>query len=221
MFIGHLGVALAAKRIAPRTSLGLLVFAAEFLDLLWPIFLLLGIEHVRIVPGITRVSPFDFYDYPISHSLLMVVVWSLSVAAAYYLASRYTRGAWVSGFLVLSHWLLDALVHRPDLPVRSGGTTFVGFGLWNSWPGSIAAELAIFLPGVILYVRSTHARDRIGRYAFWSLIIFLLVGWISSLLAGAPPSVTSVAWGGVSMWLLVPWAWWADKSRKLTQSVFL
>jgi hypothetical protein len=216
MFIGHFGVAMATKRFVPKTSLGLLVFAAEFLDLLWPIFLLLGIEHVRITPGITRTSPFDFYDYPISHSLLMVVVWSLIVAAICYLASRNLRAATVLGFLVLSHWFLDAIVHRPDLPLRPGSATRIGLGLWNSWPASISIELAFFFSGVILYAQATRARDVLGRYGLWSLIFFLLVGWIGSLLAGAPPSVASVAWGGQSVWLLVLWAWWADRHRAVS-----
>ncbi len=152
------------------------------------------------------------YDYPISHSLLTVLLWSLAVGAIYYMVTRYSRGAWIVGIAILSHWILDALVHRPDLPLRPGGATLVGLGLWNSWPRSIAAEVAIFLSGVILYVRSTCARDPVGRYAYWSLMAFLLLGWISSLLAGAPPSVSSLAWGGLSLWLLLPWAWWSDKN---------
>ena len=213
MFIGHFGVALAAKRFAPKTSLGLLVFAAEFLDLLWPIFLLLGFEHVRIAPGITRASPFDFYDYPISHSLVTALLWSFAVGGIYYLVRHNARSASVLGFLVLSHWSLDAIVHRPDLPLRPGDATRVGLGLWNSWVGTITIESAFFLAGLIFYLRSTREKDRVGRYAFWSLIVFLLVGWISSLLAGAPPSVASVAWGGQSVWLLVIWARWADQHR--------
>ena len=98
MFIGHFGVALAAKKLAPRTSLGTLFFAAQFLDLLWPIFLLLGVEHVRIAPGITRMTPFDFYDYPISHSLVTAAGWSLLVGGIYYAARHRFADASVVGF---------------------------------------------------------------------------------------------------------------------------
>src|SRR6266404_4365349 len=157
MFIGHFGVALAAKRFAPRTSLALLVFAAEFLDLIWPIFLLLGFEHVRVVPGITRVQPFDFYDYPFSHSLTMVLRWALAVGLIYFLVRRYMRGAWVLAALVVSHWVLDFIVHRPDLPLWPGGPK-VGLGLWNSWPGSISVELLLFGVGMWMYLGATRPR---------------------------------------------------------------
>ena len=126
MFIGHFAVGFAAKKLAPRTSLGSLFFAAQFLDLLWPIFLLAGLEHVRISPGNTRMSPFDFYDYPITHSLLTAGIWSLLVVAAYYALRRRARAAWVMGLGVFSHWILDFLVHRPDLPLWPGGPR-VGF----------------------------------------------------------------------------------------------
>ena len=213
MFIGHFGVALAAKKLAPRTSLGTLVLAAQLLDLLWPIFLLAGIEHVEIAPGITKVSPFDFTDYPISHSLLMVLVWSALVGAVYYGFRRYWPGAWVLAGAVISHWILDFIVHRPDLPVRPGGEARLGLGLWNSWPASITVEVLFFGAGLWIYLRSTRAQDNIGRYGFWSLMALLFFGWISTLFAGAPPDVHSVAWGALTMWLTVPWAWWADKHR--------
>jgi hypothetical protein len=121
MFIGHYGVALAAKRLAPRASLGTLILAAEFVDALWPIFLMAGIEHVRIAPGITRVSPLGFYDYPISHSLVTVIGWAAGFGIVYFALRRYASGAWVAAALVLSHWFLDALVHRPDMPVTPPG----------------------------------------------------------------------------------------------------
>ena len=213
MFIGHFGVGMAAKKWAPRTSLGTLFFAAQFLDLLWPIFLLLGLEHVRIAPGITRMSPFDFYDYPITHSLLMAAVWSVLVGIAYYALRRNTRSTWVVGLAVLSHWVLDYLVHRPDLLLWPGGPK-VGLGLWNSWVLETALEAAIFAGGVWVYISVTRALDNIGRYALWALVVFLFLGWVASLLAGAPPNERSMAWGALSMWLLVPWAWWVDRHRE-------
>src|SRR6185369_16382715 len=128
MFIGHFGLALAAKKLAPRTSLGTLLFATEFADLIWPIFLLLGIEHVRVAPGITRMTPLDFYDYPISHSLLALAVCS-AVAA----------GAWAVALGIVSHWFLDVVMHRADMPLWPGGPR-IGIGLWNSWTAGIAVE---------------------------------------------------------------------------------
>ena len=213
MFIGHFGVALAAKKIAPRTSLGTLILGAQFADLLWPILLLAGVEQVEIVPGITKVSPFDFINYPFSHSLLMVVVWSVVVGGIYYVLRRYQRGAFVIAAAVISHWILDFIVHRPDLPLRPGGQARLGLGLWNSWAASIVVEVLFFGSGLWIYLSSTRARDNIGRYGFWSLMALIFFGWIGSLFAGAPPDVRSVAWGALVMWITVPWAWWADKRR--------
>ena len=219
MFIGHFGVALAAKRVAPKTSLGTLILATQFLDFLWPVFLLLGIEHVRIAPGITRMSPLDFYDYPISHSLLMVIVWAILLAGIYYAVSHYARGALVVAAAVLSHWVLDLIVHRPDLLLRPGGQTRAGLGLWNSWPATIAVEVLFFGAGLWIYLSCTRARDNAGRYGFWALIALLFFGWVSTLFAGAPPNVTAIAWGGLTMLLTVPWAWWADKHRVIEHSL--
>ena len=215
MFIGHFGVGLAAKKLAPRTSLGTLFFAAQFLDLLWPILLLLGVEHVRIAAGITRMSPFDFYDYPISHSLVTATLWSLMVGGTYYALRRNSRAALVVGIAVLSHWILDFLVHRPDLPLWPGGPK-VGLGIWNYWALETILEVAIFSAGIRMYLSVSRARDGIGRYAFWALAVFLFLGWIASLVAGAPPDERSMAWGALAMWIVLPWAWWVDKHRETT-----
>ena len=213
MFIGHFGVALAAKKVTPRTSLGSLFFAAQFLDLLWPLFLLLGWEHVRIAPGITRMTPMDFYDYPITHSFVMAVAWSAVVGTGYYFIRKNARDAWVMGVAVVSHWILDVLVHRPDLPVWPGGPK-VGLGLWNSWVLEILLEIAIFATGAWFYCSVTRARDQVGRFALWTLFLFLIVSWVASLSSAPPPNERAVAWVTLSMWILVPWAWWADRHRE-------
>jgi hypothetical protein len=120
MFLGHYGLAFAAKRAAPRASLGVLTFAAQFLDELWPILLILGVEQVRIVPGLMAASPLDFVYYPFSHSLLMAIVYGIVIGGAYFLLRRYVRGAWVVGLLVVSHWFLDVPMHQADLPPLAG-----------------------------------------------------------------------------------------------------
>jgi hypothetical protein len=184
--------------------------------LLWPILLLAGTEHVEIATGITKVSPFDFTDYPISHSLLMLFVWALLVGGIYYGLRRYQRGAFVIGAAIISHWILDFIVHRPDLPLRPGGGACLGLGLWNSWAASMVVEVLFFGSGLWIYLTSTRARDNIGCYGFWSLMALLFFGWIGSLLGGPPPDVRFLAWGALVMWITVPWAWWADKHRDLT-----
>jgi len=214
MFIGHFGVAFAAKRLAPRTSLGTLFFAAQFLDLTWPIFLLSGLEHVRIVPGITKMSPFDFYDYPITHSLVTALGWSLAVGSAYYVLRRSVRAAATVGMAVLSHWVLDFLVHRPDLPLWPGGPK-VGLALWNFWVLATVLEISIFVGGIWIYLNATRTRDGVSRYGFWIMAASLFVGWVASLVAGAPPSERAMAWGALSMWIFVPWAWWVDRHREI------
>ncbi len=213
MFIGHFGVALAAKRFAPKTSLALLVLAAEFLDLIWPIFLLLGLEHVRVVPGITKVQPFDFYDYPYSHSLTMVLRWALALSLIYYLARRSVRGASVLAALVASHWLLDFISHRPDMPLWPGGPK-VGLGLWNSWPGSISVELLLFAVGIWIYLSCTRARDRTSAWAIWSLIALLSLGWLAAMIVPPPLDTHQLALGALVIWITVPWAAWADAHRE-------
>ncbi len=212
MFIGHFGVAFGSKGIAPVVSLGTLILAAQLLDLVWPILLLLGIEHVRIDPGNTAYTPLEFYDYPVSHSLLMVLIWSLLFGGVYYGIRHRWTGAVVTGCVVLSHWILDFITHRPDLPVFPWGQSYAGLGLWNSVPGTILVEWAIFLAGIILYATSTRPRDRTGRYAFWGLIAFLVLSAIASM-GSVPPDVNALAVTALFLWLLVPWGYWVDRHR--------
>jgi len=155
MFLGHFGVAMAAKKAAPKASLGTLVLAAQFADLLWPVFLLLGWERVRIAPGITRVTPLDFVSYPWSHSLLMDLAWGTALGAVYFALRRDGRGAWVVGACVPSHWVLDWIAHRPDMPLYPGGPRF-GLGLWNSVPATLVVELVLFVAGAAIYLIATR-----------------------------------------------------------------
>lgn len=215
MFLGHFGVGFGAKAAAPKASLGVLFLAAQFVDLLWPTLLLVGAEEVAIAPGITKVTPLDFIDYPISHSLLAVVLWGGLFAAVYYLIRRYRVGAWVCGLAVISHWFLDLLVHRPDLPLTPGESVRVGFGLWNSLGATLVLELAVFGVGLWLYLRVTRALDRVGSIALWALVGFLVLIYIANVFGTLPPSTTAIAWVGQAQWLLVLWAFWIDRHRSL------
>jgi hypothetical protein len=217
MFLGHYGVSLAAKRAAPRTSLGVLTFAGEFLDELWPILLLLGVEHVKIVPGLMTMSPLDFTDYPISHSLAMAILWGALIGGVYFLSKRYGRGAWIVGALVVSHWFLDLPMHRADLPLWPGTSSpKVGWGWWNSIAVTMIVEVTIYAVGVSIYVRSTRAIDRVGSWGLW-IYVFVLAGIFFSSNGAPPPSPRAVAWTALLLWLFVPWAWWVDKHRALTE----
>lgn len=214
MFIGHFGLGFAAKRIAPRVSLGTAFLAAQFLDLLWPTLLLLGMESVRIAPGATAVTPLIFDHYPISHSLAAVVCWGLVLGAAYALVARNTRGALVIAVLVVSHWLLDAIVHVPDLPLAPGVDVMAGLGLWQSKAATLAVEIPLFAFGVWLYLRATRARDKTGGYALAGLVGFLSLIYLGNLFGDPPPSATAIAWVGQAQWLLVAWAYWVDAHRQ-------
>jgi membrane-bound metal-dependent hydrolase YbcI (DUF457 family) len=219
MFLGHYGLAFAARRAAPRTSLGTLTFAAEFLDELWPILLLLGVEQVRIVPGLMTMSPLDFVFYPYSHSLLMAVVWALIIGGLYFAIRRYGRGAWVVALLVVSHWLLDLPMHRPDLPLWPGaGSPKFGWGWWNVVAVTYAIEFTIYAAGVSAYARATRPRDWIGRWGFWGYVLLLAGIYIAS--NGPPPaSERALALSALGIWVFVPLAWWVDKHRYYTGRV--
>ncbi len=219
MFIGHIAVAMGAKKIAPKTSLGTLLMSAQFVDLLWPIFLILGVEHVRIDPGNTAVTPLDFYDYPISHSLITGIGWSLVFAAVYFAIRKYKTGAIVLGLGVFSHWVLDFISHRPDLPVAPGVNVFLGLGLWYSRPATILVEGVMFVAGILLYLRSTKSKDRVGTYGFWALIAFLTLVWMGNTFGPPPPDVNSLGYVGLSLWLLVAWAYWVDRHRTANKAV--
>ncbi len=207
MFIGHFAVGFAAKKLTPKISLGTLFLSVQLVDLLWPAFLILGWERVRIDPGNTVATPLDFYDYPITHSLVGTACWALILGTAYYLFRHYLRGALVLGAGVLSHWVLDAIVHRPDLPILPRIGPYVGLGLWNSLIGTVTVELGLFVLGVALYTQLTKAQDRVGQYALWSLCAFLLIVWIANIVGLPPPNETAIAVLGNLQWLVILWAY--------------
>lgn len=213
MFIGHFGVGFGAKRLAPRTSLGTLFLAAQFVDLLWPTFLLIGIERVRIEPGITRVTPLDFVSYPFSHSLVLVAAWGALFGVVYWAVRRYPIGAYVTAAAVISHWFLDLIVHRPDLPLTPRGDVKVGLGLWSSLPATLIVEFLVFGAGVAVYARATRATDRAGNYGLWGLVGFLAFVYLANVFGPVPPSTTAIAWGGQAQWLIVLFAYFVDRHR--------
>jgi membrane-bound metal-dependent hydrolase YbcI (DUF457 family) len=217
MFIGHFAVAFAAKKAAPKASLGTLVLAAAFLDVVWPVLVLAGVERFRIVPGVTAINPFDFTYYPWSHSLLMTVLWALAFALVYFASSRDRAGAvWVA-IVVASHWVLDFVSHVPDMPLYPGGSEKLGLGLWQSIPATFAVEGVMFAVGVVLYLQATKSRDRIGNIAWWAFVGLLLALYIPGPWASRPPSENAVAiFGIIALLIFGPWAYWIDRHREST-----
>jgi hypothetical protein len=214
VFIGHFALGFAAKRVAPGVSLAVLFVAAQLADVLWPFFLALGLEQVRIDPGNTAFTPLDFVSYPYSHSLLLLVVWGVVFGFVY-------KTAWggdvfvavLLGALVVSHWLLDFVTHRPDMPLYPGSARF-GLGLWNSIGATLAVETGLFAAGVAIYVRMTRARDQVGRWITCGLVVLLLVAYVGNVVGGAPPSVTAIWIAGITGFvLLIALSEWVDRHR--------
>lgn len=214
LFVGHFGLGLAGKRIAPGVSLGTLFLSVQLADALWPIFLLAGIEHVQIVPNLMRASHLNFRDYPVSHSLLALCAWGVLLGAVYFLARRSLAGSLALAAGVVSHWVLDFVTHRPDMPVLPRGP-YAGLGLWNSLPGTIAVEGGLYTLGIAAYARVTRARDATGAWALWSLLVLLVALWLAALLGPPPPNERILAWSALSGWLVVLWGYWIDRHRAL------
>ncbi|MFM8532638.1 MAG: hypothetical protein ACKOEC_03460 [Acidimicrobiia bacterium] len=214
MFIGHYALAFGAKKVAPSVSLGTTFLACQFADMLWPIFLGLGLETVSIEPGNTLVTPLNFISYPYSHSLVMLLVWAAVFALAYRVVkgSRPVAITMLAG-LVLSHFVLDVITHRPDMPITIGGATKLGLGLWNYPGATLAVESLLFIVGATLYNGVTRATDRLGSYGLWALIALLVAIYFAALYGPPPPSVSAIATAGHLSWLFVIWAYWVDRHR--------
>ena len=214
MFIGHFAVGLAAKRAAPSVSLGTLFVACELVDLIWPVFLLAGVERVRIDPGNTAFTPLDFVSYPWTHSLLMSANWALLSGLLYFSIRKNPRAAIIVGLVVLSHWFLDLVAHRPDLPLVPGGAVF-GLGLWNSVPATLLVEGLLFAAGLAVYVKSTRAKDRAGSIGLWALVVVLVVSYFGAAFGPLPPGAEAIAWTGLAGGLLTgAWGYWLDRHRE-------
>ena len=214
MFIGHYALGFGAKKLVPAVSLGTLFLGCQLADLLWPTFCALGLEHFEVAPGDTVVTPLRFTHYPFSHSLVALIGWMLAFGLGHMLLRRSNLfTAAVLAGLVLSHYVLDVLTHRPDMPVTLTGTARLGFALWDSKLATIAVEFALFALGAGTYLRVTKPRDRRGSWGLWTLIAFLLVTYFANLFGPPPPSVTAVTWSAQLLWLLVFWAFWVDRHR--------
>jgi hypothetical protein len=202
---------LAAKAAKNSIPLWILFIAVQLLDVFWSIFVLLGIEKVRIAPGITATNPLDLYYMPYTHSLVGAMVWSIAVGIAYYVFRKvngWSAAAFV-GAAVFSHWVLDWLVHRPDLPLYDNSFK-VGLGLWNYPVFAFVLEIAVLFSGMYLYMKTTKAVARGGRFG---IVIFgvVMLAFQAFVFFGPPPTsdkaaaVTSLlfyfAFAGIAYWL--------------------
>lgn len=211
MFVGHLAVGFTAKHLEPKLSLGTLMLAVMLADLLVFPLMIAGVESFHAVPGVTTNRMIG--DIPYSHSLLMDSVWAGLFAAAYFLRRRNPRGAWVLFAAVLSHWLLDFVSHRPDMPLAPAAHARYGLGLWNSIPATLAIEGGLWLFALILYIRETDAEKRTGVYAFWLGIGLLTLAWYGNITTGLDPNPVKAGISGLIFFsLMIAWAYWMNRA---------
>lgn len=211
MFVGHLAVAFIGKRAAPSVSLGWHMAAVTALDLLWPFFLLAGIETVSIHAGATAFTPLAFDSYPWSHSLVMSIAW----AALFWGLARWRgaskHAAMVLGILVVSHWVLDFISHAPDMPLWPGKSPRFGLALWDSIPATLVVEGLLWVAGIVVYLKLRRPTRWTGLLAFWSFVAVCTVMWVAGPWSPPPPSVRALAWFALIGWIVIPWSAWADR----------
>ncbi len=222
MFIGHYGIALALKKYAPKTSLGVLFIAAQLVDVIFFILVPLGIEQLRIIPGFTEASPFDLYNYPITHSLLGALAWAIGtfllvrfipLTSSYDPAYRQ-RVALVLSAAVFSHFLLDIVVHTPDLPLVPGFDFKIGLGLWNSIIATVVVEMAILLVGCWMYLTSTHAgATTAGKYGIYAFIATLVIITVLTPFTSYPSELIAAVIAEMMYIGFALVAWWIDAKR--------
>ncbi len=213
MFVGHLALGFAAKKVAPRTSLGTLLAASELADLLFPVLALLGWEQVSFAGGPNPFLSIRLEHYPISHSLLALVAWGVAFGIVYRVRTAYLRGTAVVFALVVSHWVLDFITHVPDMPLWPGGPK-VGLGLWASVPGTLIVEGLLFAAGLVIYARATRVRDAIGRFGLWTFAALLLALYAESLSGGNPTGAEFAIGSIVGGWAVVFLGAWIDRHRE-------
>jgi hypothetical protein len=220
MFIGHLAVGLAAKKASPKLNLGLLFIACQLLDLIWPVLVLTGVEQVSVDHSATAVTPFNFSYYPYSHSLLMTIIYSLVLGVVITKVSKSTRAGIVFGIVVSSHWFLDLLTHRPDLPLYFDELK-VGLGLWNSVMATFIVEVVIFIIGIFFYLKTSPLITKKRKVIFWSMIAFLFLIYIGNIFGPKIPIDThpnAIAGPALALWLIVVWGYFADKNNSIKKS---
>ncbi|KXH71099.1 MAG: hypothetical protein AM326_12030 [Candidatus Thorarchaeota archaeon SMTZ-45] len=222
MFIGHYGIAFALKKYAPKTSLGILFIAVQLVDIAFFILVPLGIEHLRIIPGFTEASPFDLYDYPITHSLLGALAWAVATYLVFrFILLRSTTDytyrlstALVMSVAVFSHFILDIVVHTPDLLLVPGLDIRVGLGLWNSIIATVAVELAILLVGCWIYLHSTtQGVGLLGKYGMYVFMIVLAIITIVTPFTTFPDVLTVVITSELLYAVFTLLAWLLDSKR--------
>jgi hypothetical protein len=221
MFIGHYAPAFVATS-AKSPRLGALFVAAQLVDIAFFSFLILGVEHMRLTPLATTMNAMDLYDMPWTHSLVGAIGWGVAFA----IVVKLLRGSWtagaIGGAVVVSHWLIDLLVHRPDLTL-AGSPPKLGLGLWNHPAIEIPLELAFAFGGLAFFVSRTRAIGPAGRWSPWALALGMAVlqaiNWAAKQPTAVAPAPAATGWLGLFAYgVLVALAWWVARTRTLTRS---
>jgi hypothetical protein len=213
MLVGHLAVAFLAKRADPALPLGTLVLAAMLPDLLWPVFTAAGLERVAFGSGLGAGNYFQAIDITMSHSLATGAVWAVLLAAIVATtASR--RSVWLVVALVLSHWVLDVVSHRPDVPLAPGLPVRLGLGLWTSIPATILVEGGLWLAAIVVYARATRPTGRAGTYVFWAAIPLITLIWYNNIAGPPPPNPSTAPLASLVLFaFVVCWAFLVNRLR--------
>lgn len=214
MHVGHFAAGFIGKRIEPQLSLATMILAAMLADFLWCVFILAGVEEVRIGSGMGAANYFEPINIALSHSLAMLVVWGAVFAGVHFMLRRNTRAALLLFLLVLSHWPLDVVSHNPDMPLAPGINQYLGFGLWSSIPATIVIEGGMWLVGIIVYLRVTRARSRLAFFVFWPIVLLLTLLWYNNIAGPPPPNPRVVPIASfIYFSLVVAWAYLIDRLR--------
>ena len=210
MFIGHFAPALAAATHPRAPKLATLFIAAQLVD--WGFFalLLIGAEKMRVVPGITAMNPMDLYHLPYTHSLAGSAVWALGFAALVWLARRDRKAAGIAGAVVLSHWLLDLLVHRPDLTL-AGAPPKLGLGLWNYPAIEMPLELALTFGALWFFLNRTRGPALPAIVLGAVLLALQLFNWFGPVATEVTAGTSVLAFFAYGAATGV--AWWVGRGR--------
>lgn len=220
MFVGHYGAALALKATETRASLGLLFLGVQFVDILFFSLVLVGVEKMNIVPGHTESTHFELAHMPYTHSVLASLLWAALIGGGAFVAlgdqARRRSIAIVLGASLFSHWVLDLIVHTPDLPLLGETSIKLGFGLWNNAPLTFFLEATLLLGGLWLYLRATapKAGSQLARFGMVGMVILLIALNVHNLFGPPPAGFMEVFGLAMSSYLgLAGIAFWLDGLR--------
>jgi hypothetical protein len=206
MFIGHYGVAYAAKAVAPKAPLAAYFLAVQVLDVLFSVFVLGGVEHMEIVHNYTSYNPYRLYDMPITHSLVGSLGWAVAVGIVAAMLRLPRRESLWLGLAVFSHFILDLLVHTPDLSIAGGDTARLGLGLWNNVPVVLVLELLVLLGGWLLFNRSKRSDAAFPKQRNRIFLGILVLLTIATPFTPDPTSPTAFATQALVAYCALAWA---------------